>query len=274
MQEEIFKKAEIGQIIVRNGGLKPVYLAATETNNPSVFALAEIIFWTEQLMEHAKFIAMLTPLEELKDYRERALNLMEDIRSLNGESKNLNLDEDNIKSLNSRIPSIVSPLLDLEQEMMDKQKSGEIHSLVWNTFLDHVYREQERFMQRQEMYAKDEIEFDRDEVIDFWAQIMAEHAAFIAHLLDPSESKLFMDALKTSDRFNEIHKHHPDVDGTEDPLKTEVSMVIDFKTAALKGIQTGEIESIITPELADHVRREAILFGHELQIADKMIAEK
>ena len=43
--------------------------------------------------------------------------------------------------------------------------------------------------------------------------------------------------------------------------------IIDFKTAAEKGIQTGTIKSIIHPTLADHVRREAIKAADELKRA-------
>jgi hypothetical protein len=41
--------------------------------------------------------------------------------------------------------------------------------------------------------------------------------------------------------------------------------IINFKTAAEKGIQTGKIKSIIDPALADHVRREAVKFADELK---------
>jgi hypothetical protein len=43
--------------------------------------------------------------------------------------------------------------------------------------------------------------------------------------------------------------------------------IIDFKTAAEKGIQTGKIRSIIHPTLADHVRREALKAADELKRA-------
>jgi hypothetical protein len=44
--------------------------------------------------------------------------------------------------------------------------------------------------------------------------------------------------------------------------------VIDFKTAAVKGIQAGKIKSIIHPTLADHVRREAVKCSDELKRTD------
>jgi hypothetical protein len=46
-----------------------------------------------------------------------------------------------------------------------------------------------------------------------------------------------------------------------------VDDIIDFKTAAEKGIQTGKIRSIIHPALADHVRREALKAADELRRA-------
>lgn len=267
-QLQEFKSGAMGQIFVRSEGLKPVYLVNPDSIDPYVTALSELIFWSDQLMEHAKFIALLTPMDDLKDYRERAVALMTGLVDVNEEAKNTDLDERQIRELYARTKSRLQPLLDLEMEISDKQTRGELHTLVWNSFLDHVAREQRRFMSRQEMFMNNEVRFDRDEIIDFWAQIMAEHSSFIAHLLDPSEGKLFMQALETSKKFWETKNNHPISSGREDALVKEVDMIIDFKTAALKGIQTGDIASIIKPELADHVRREAILFGHELKIAD------
>ena len=43
--------------------------------------------------------------------------------------------------------------------------------------------------------------------------------------------------------------------------------ILDFKTAAEKGIATGKIKSIIDPALADHVRREAIKAADDLRRA-------
>jgi hypothetical protein len=51
---------------------------------------------------------------------------------------------------------------------------------------------------------------------------------------------------------------------SKDPALAAAQTIIDFKTAAEKGIQSGTIKSIIHPALADHVRREAIRFRDEL----------
>jgi hypothetical protein len=44
----------------------------------------------------------------------------------------------------------------------------------------------------------------------------------------------------------------------KDPVAKAADDIIDFKTAAERGIQAGKIKSIIHPALADHVRRGAV----------------
>lgn len=93
---------------------------------------------------------------------------------------------------------------------------------------------------------------------------MGEHADFIAHLLDSVEAALIQKAMQTSGAFRQMNKSTP---SSKAPLEKAVNDIIDFKTAAEKGIQTGQIKSIIHPTLADHVRREALKAADELKRA-------
>ena len=43
--------------------------------------------------------------------------------------------------------------------------------------------------------------------------------------------------------------------------------MLDFKTTAVRDIESARIKSIIEPRLADHVRREALKFVNELKRA-------
>ena len=70
--------------------------------------------------------------------------------------------------------------------------------------------------------------------------------------------------MQTSSAFRQMHKSVPSSKG---PVEKAVDDIIDFKTAAEKGIQTGKIKSIIHPALADHVRREALKAADELKRA-------
>ena len=94
---------------------------------------------------------------------------------------------------------------------------------------------------------------------------MGEHAGFIAHLLDPEERELVTKALEASDGFQKLHANRP---ADKDPVIKAVDEIIDFKIAAEKGIELGQIKSIIHPALADHVRREALKAADELKRAE------
>ena len=54
---------------------------------------------------------------------------------------------------------------------------------------------------------------------------------------------------------------------SQGPVEKAVDDIIDFKTAAEKGIQAGQIKRIIHPALAAHARREALKCADELRRA-------
>jgi hypothetical protein len=135
-------------------------------------------------------------------------------------------------------------------------------SLVWSTFFDHTALETEHLCTRLEQFARGDTSTGLKETASFWTQIMGEHSDFIAHLLDPQERDLIMKAMHASDTFHQMHNNPP---SSKNPLESVVDDIIDFKTAAEKGIVTGTIKSIIHPTLADHVRREAIKAADDLK---------
>ena len=47
-------------------------------------------------------------------------------------------------------------------------------------------------------------------------------------------------------------------------MESAAETILDFKTDAVRKLETGKIKSIISPILADHVRREAVKFLDEL----------
>jgi hypothetical protein len=61
-----------------------------------------------------------------------------------------------------------------------------------------------------------------------------------------------------------FRKLHDQPSGQKEAAGRAVDEIIDFKVAAEKGIETGQIKSIIHPTLADHVRREALKAADEI----------
>ena len=242
------------------GGTKPIFVAPPGNLDPVVHSVADTLFWGEQLMEHAMFIAMMMPGQELAAQRAEAerfhRQFLEHLTRLRGSR----LDRANYVTFNRETIALANALSDYKQRMHDAQARGRMRSLGWPSFYDHIRNESVRFTARLVQLNTGNATFNRQEVIPFWADKMEEHSLFIAHMLDPDEKVLISASEASAKLFGKMEASPPD----KDPALAAVQTIIDFKTAAEKGILAGEIKSIIHPALADHVRREAVRFKDEL----------
>ena len=254
-------KAQVAGTAVKNGGTKPVYVPAGD--DAVSHSIADTLFWTDQLAEHASFFVMLMPGRELAAPRARAEKFQADFTAQMQKTRTAGLDRANYAAFNRGTVEMTKRLIDFKREMQQAQESGRMRSLVWPLFFDHTAREAERFVRRLDRLSKGDAALDAAEVVDFWARIMDEHAEFIAHLLDPQEDALIEKALGSSAAFRELRQKR----GSKAEADALAKGIIDFKTAAGKGITAGQIKSIIPPALADHVRREAVKFEDELKRA-------
>lgn len=250
------------RLATKNGGTKAVVLPQEGVNDPVSLSVADSLFWTDIMMEHALFFAMLMPGDDLEAERAQAQAFQQRFAShltrLRGESA----ERGNYVALNRATTEIVRPFIDFKKKMQEEQTTGRMRSLVWPLFFEHTAREAERFVSRLDRFSRGETESDRSEVVGFWSSIMAEHSDFIAHLLDPQEGDLIRNALDASAKFQALGKARP---VSIPAAHAAAEEIINFKTAAEKGIRTGKIKSIIDPALAGHVRREAVKFADELK---------
>ena len=243
-----------------NGGMKPIYVTRPGSMDPVEHSVADTLFWGEQLMEHALFFTLLMPGPDLAGPRGRAEQFQRRFADHLARLRRSSLDRGNYAAFNASTLALARPFIAWKREMQQAQDGGRMHSLVWPLFFDHTAGEAERFAPRLEQLNRGEASYARSEVIPFWSDKMAEHARFIGHLLDPEERLLIEATEETSGLFRSLERN-PNKSGAE----AAVQAIIDFKTAAGKGIQAGAIDSIIDPALADHVRREATRFPDELR---------
>lgn len=132
--------------------------------------------------------------------------------------------------------------------------------------MEHITREAVYYLET--LRALQENRLPRRSLCDelnFWNNIMGEHAEFIDGLLDPTEKKLKEAAANFGKKFEEL---------VEECMKSGESQILqkslkateaiqDYKTAATTGLLECQIRSIIVPLLGDHVLREA---NHFLRI--------
>lgn len=139
--------------------------------------------------------------------------------------------------------------------------------------VDHVSREAFYFRNRLTELNLGRLEPLPDAIIDenvFFLRIMADHAKFISHLLDPSERQLIEQANNFSQEFDQLLFQAKDLESMRpqsqtvplldqflDQNRVSVKSLRDFKKTARELIEACRIKSIIHPLLADHVFREA-----------------
>lgn len=241
---------------------KEVFLPQTGSTDPVDHSVSETLFWTDQLMEHAAFFVMLMPGPELTNVRGRAKEFRASFARQFEATRTAHLDSTNFAAFNHSTIDLVKPFIDYKAHLGAEQLSGRLRSLVWPSFFEHTLREAERFVQRLTQFSTGDITISRSEASGFWTSIMAEHAGFISHLLDPEERELVLRASELGSTFRSLHDQIPP---EKEPVLVAVENIIDFKIAAEEGIELGKIKSIIHPTLADHVRREALKAADELK---------
>jgi hypothetical protein len=239
---------------------KPVYVA--DAYDPVAYSRADNLFWNDIMMEHALFFVQLMPGPDLEPIRRQATQFNQLFARQFEQSRAI--DAGNYVAFNQSTMDLAKRFSDYKKTVRDQQNAGKWHTLVFPLFFTHTAREADRLAARLAMYNRRNIEFERGEVVDFWSKTMSEHSAFIAHLLDPTEGLLIDQAIKLENAFaNPAGIRRVGAD----PIMTAAQEVLDFKTVGEKGIRSGMIKSIIRPELAAHVRREAVRFIDELKRA-------
>jgi hypothetical protein len=242
-----------------SGAKKPVFVPAMGSTDPVAHSLAESLFWLDQEFEHTKFFIMHMPSPDLDPQRAQVMQFQNDFSVRLNAVRGGGLDRSNLASFNRPTIELVRRFLDVKRKMEKEQEAGRLKSLAWPTFFEHVALEGERFANRLEKFSGGKVELDRSEVVNIWTRIMADHADFIAHLLDPEEKALVQKAMQTAGTWRASKGASPDkVDDTLDSF-------ITFKKTAQAGVEAGQIKSIIHPLLADHVLREALKFSDELK---------
>jgi hypothetical protein len=265
---------------------KVVIVPNRDDKDPSNHAWADARFATDILSEHGLFFALLMPEELAKEERAEALGFYREFGELHRQvAATKPPTRTEVKPFLGKIREKVMPFIEYKQRLGDAQKAGKLRSLVWPLFFDHTRHEAERWNRRFDALSRGEIEFERKEVVTFWTNIMDEHARFVAHLLDPDEYALIEKCFKTAEVFRELQRDgvagavsalaaqpgvvvdslgkNPEIDAVMSAAQT----MLDFKTQAVRDIESARIKSIIEPRLADHVRREALKFVNELKRA-------
>ncbi|PPA69481.1 DUF2935 domain-containing protein [Jeotgalibacillus proteolyticus] len=245
-------------------------------------SLDEIKFWSRIMKEHALFLSLGFTYEQtqLIDEAKKFISLFEGIEE-RLDRFTVNSDISQVKAFNAEVYQAAVAIWSYKRKVLGLTLRCEIRTNNFPLLVDHVSREAAYFANRLKELNEGKLAPTPDAVIQenvFFLRIMADHAKFIGHLLDPSERKLVAQAREFSHDFDQLLFQAIDLDSMWPqsetiPLQSQflnqnkVSVVSlrDFKKTARDLIEACRIKSNIHPLLADHTFREAERF---LEIID------
>ncbi|HHT53859.1 MAG TPA: DUF2935 domain-containing protein [Clostridiales bacterium] len=175
--------------------------------------------------------------------------------------------EDAVENLDRRAYQLTGELAAFKEQLLESVRSCKMFTVNYPLLIEHILREARHFMNMLVMLVRREPTDSPEELINqeaFWNRQMAEHAKFIAGLLDPSEEALIETARMFGREFDALTAEADRASRqamnitriTEDSIQG-TERLRDFKAAGTQGLLECKIQSIIIPLLGDHVLREA-----------------
>lgn len=162
---------------------------------------------------------------------------------------------------------MTADLAEFKDKLLTDVRSCKMFTMNYPLLIEHILREARFFMAMLAALIKRNSIMRPEDLINqevFWNRQMAEHAKFIAGLLDPSEETLINTASMFGKEFDKLTAEAKqatrqtfDVTTSKTDSISAMIRLRDFKTAATMGLLDCKIQSIIVPLLADHVLREA-----------------
>ena len=172
-----------------------------------------------------------------------------------------------VESLDRRAYQLTSELTIFKEQLLGKVRSCMIFTVNYPLLIEHIIREAKHFMSMLVMLVRKESVNRPENLLNqelFWNRQMAEHAKFIAGLLDPSEEALIETARLFGKEFDSLTaqaeqaaRRTMDIAGITADSRKETEKLRDFKATGTNGILECKVQSIIIPLLGDHVLREA-----------------
>ncbi|QAV21725.1 DUF2935 domain-containing protein [Paenibacillus chitinolyticus] len=243
-------------------------------------SLDEVRFWSRIMKEHSLFLKLGFRCEDTQLINEanQFYSVFESIEN-RANAFTVETDPHTIVRFNEEVHNAASHIWVFKRKVLGLILRCQLPGA--NNFpllVDHVSREANYFRNRLTELNTGRLEPLPDAIIDenvFFLRIMADHAKFISHLLDPSERKLVDQANNFSHDFDQLlfqardlesmrpqSQTTPLLDQFLDQNRVSVKALRDFKKTARDLIDACRVKSIIHPLLADHVFREAERFLH------------
>ena len=187
------------------------------TNEFVARSLDEVRFWSRIMKEHSLFLKLGFRCEDTQLINEaNQFYAIFEVIENRANAFTVGTDPQTIRNFNEEVHNAASHIWVFKRKVLGLILRCQIPGA--NNFpllVDHVSREANYFRNRLTELNTGQLEPLPDAIIDenvFFLRIMADHAKFISHLLDPSERKLVEQANEFSNEFDQLLFQARDLD--------------------------------------------------------------
>ncbi len=241
-------------------------------------SLRQNLFWLRIMAEHAFFIRLGLPCEEIA-LRLEAEKLQSEFEKQLKEAKLIaqNPTKKKVRELNKESINLITAIIDFKSRVLKLIICCKITTgFNFPLLIDHIRREAIYFraalIKLQDNIPVNPVEELLQEEL-FWLRIMADHSKFIAHLLDPSERKFISDAENLSIMLDQLRLHTTDFESMLVPQTFEISLLDNTTLTQMRpgvfGTGLPEPYSIGSLERFTNEAIEAIIEIRDFKVAAK-----
>lgn len=233
--------------------------------------LEEVKFWLRIMQEHALFIKSGLPCDQT-EFIDEAQAFDQEFESLRLRAERVQGDRRFTELVNDTLV-LVKEFYNFKRKLLFMMLECKLGGSNFPLLLDHMSREAQYVIRLLDKNKNNKILINggtKAEETGFWLRIMADHAKFMSHLLDPSERNLIITANAFSEEFDDLFMQSRDFSSMLhgylevaafkrfiQDARAATLRLRDFKRAAEEMIEECRLVGLIPAELADHVRREA-----------------
>lgn len=246
--------------------------------------MEELKFWLRIMEEHALFIKAGLPCEST-GLINQAETFQQEFATLQAQAEGATT-ERKFAELVADAREVVGDFYRYNRQLLHLALTCQILGCNFALFLDHVSREAEYVLRLLEKLAVGQAplyQVSSAREVDFWLRLMADHAEFVLHRLDPSERNLIDTSATFASEFDELYLQGRDFVSMLRGETTEIASyrrfvkdarvatlrLRDFMRAAEVLITECKLVGLIPALLADHMRREADHFLLVLAFLEK-----
>jgi hypothetical protein len=237
------------------------------------------------MQEHAMFIKQGLPCErtdlmnEAESFYKELGQLRERAEQCSGEKK--------YSALVADAYNTIRDFCRFKRQLIEMMLCGKLQGCRFPLLLDHMAREAEYVLRLLDKMQNGKVAIGdaaKAQEAVFWLRVMADHAKFMAHLMDPSEYNLIGVANEFSEEFDTLYLQGNDFASMLQcsgqvpvfkrfikDMRAAVLRLRDFKKASREMIAECKLVGLIPEELAAHVLREAEHFLLILAMMEKGI---